>query len=60
MKSQLYFKNMEIAGSKEGAEKEPKMALLPYRRDILFTRLEEMVRELGEEGEEGLEIVPYY
>ena len=51
---------MEIVGSKEGAEKEPKMALLPYRRDILFTRLEEMVRELGEEREEGLEIVPYY
>ena len=51
---------MEIARSKEGGEKEPKMALLPYRGDILFTRLEEMVRELGEEGEEGLEIVPYY
>ena len=60
MRSQLYFKNMEITRSKEGGEKEPKMALLPYRGDILFTRLEEMVRELGEEGEEGLEIVPYY
>ena len=26
------------------------MALLPYHRDILFPRLEEMVRELREEG----------
>ena len=44
VKGQLYFQNMEITGSKEGTEKEPKMALLPYHRDILFPRLEEMAR----------------
>ena len=52
--------NMNITGSKEGTEKEPNMALLPYHLDILFPRLEEMARELGEEGEEGVEIIPYY
>ena len=36
VKGQLYFQNMEITGSKEGTEKEPKMALLPYHRDIFF------------------------
>ena len=54
---------MEITGSKKRTEKEPKMALLLYHRDILFSRLEEMARELGEEGEEGKErvkIIQYY
>ena len=51
---------MEITRSKEGTEKESKMALLPYHRDILLPRLEEMARELGDEGEEGVEIIPYY
>ena len=63
MKGQLYFKNMQISGSKEGIEKEPNMTLLPYRRDVLFPWLEEMAIELGDEGEEGVEgveIVPYY
>ena len=60
VKGQLYFQNMDITGSKEGTEKEPKMALLPYHLEILFPRLEEMARELGEEGEEGVEIIPYY
>ena len=63
MKGQLYFKTMEITGSKERTEKEPKMALLLYHRDILSPRLEEMARELGEEGEEGKErvkIIQYY
>ena len=35
------------------------MDLLPYRRDVLFPRLDEMTRELGEEDEEDEE-VPYY
>ena len=51
---------MEITGSKKRTEKEPKMALLLYHREILFSRLEEMARELGEEGEERVEIIPYY
>ena len=41
-KCELYFKNMEIIGSKEGIEKESKMALLPYHRDIIFPRLEKL------------------
>ena len=53
------LQNMEITGLKEGTEKELKMALLPYHRDILFPRLEEMARELDEEGEERGEIIPY-
>ena len=57
VKGQLYFQNMEITGSKERTEKEPKINLLLYHRDILFPRLEEMARELGEEG---VEIIPYY
>ena len=44
MKGQLYFQNMEITVSKKGTEKEPKMDLLPYHRDILFPRLEEIAR----------------
>ena len=44
VKGQLYFQNMEITRSKEGTEKEQNMALLPYHRDILFPRLEEMVK----------------
>ena len=60
VKDQLYFQSIEITESKERTEKEPNMALLFYHRDILFPRLEEIARELGEEGEEGVEIVPYY
>ena len=58
VKGQLYFKNMERTGSKEGTEKEPKTTLLPYHRNF-FSRLEEVARELDKEGEEGVEIVSY-
>ena len=36
------------------------MVLLSYHRDILFPQLEELAIELGEEGEEEVEIIPYY
>ena len=60
VKGELYFKNMEITRSKEGTEREAKMDILPYHRRILFPRLEELSREFGEEGEDGVELIPYY
>ena len=45
-KADLYFQNMEIAGSKEGTEKESKMVLLLYYCNILFPWLEELAKEL--------------
>lgn len=44
VKDNFYFRNMEITGSKEDTEKDPKFSLLTYHWDVLFPELESMVR----------------
>ena len=49
---------MDIIGSKEGTENDPKFSLLTYHQDVLFLELEFMVRRLVREG--GKDVIVYF
>lgn len=50
VKSEPYFKKIEIYSIDGKNKKEPNLTLLPYYRNILFVRLHKSARELSEKA----------